>query len=621
MASSALATAFVNIVPGTQQLEGYLKTGLPATGVQGGAGLGEGVKRGFGSKIKGLLGPLAAGFSVMGIGRFVGDMYQGAVEASKVDAVLGKVADSMGIFGGQTDTVVSRLKDFATAQMNLTGTDDEVIKGAQAKLLTFKNLAVSAGETGGMFDRATVVAQDMAAVFGGSASDKAVLLGKALNDPIKGLSSLSRVGVQFTDDQKAMIEGMVKSGDMAGAQSLIMKELETQVGGTAAASATAGEKMKVKWDDLVETLGTKLMPVFDNVANFISNNLIPAISNFGIWIQNNSAWLGPLALTVGAFVAAWAAFSFIQGTIALVQGLAVAMGILEIATVGETAAKWAENFAWLASPITWIILGIMAVVAAIVLIATQTTWFQDIWKTMSDAIGAAWNWLWNTVLKPVFDFIGAAFKVLWDYWLNPVITAWLIAFALIATAVGWLWDNAIKPALGAIGKFFGFVWTSFIKPFVDFVVGAFTTIGKVAQDIFGAIAGWIGDAFKGIVGVVRGPINFVIDILNSMISGLNSIKIDVPAWVPVLGGQKLGFSIPKIPKLAAGGFVTGPTTALIGEAGPEVVTPLKDFERMMNLDGNAGGKTINYFAAPNNSLDAEAQLFEAIKRAKVVANW
>jgi hypothetical protein len=241
---------------------------------------------------------------------------------------------------------------------------------------------------------------------------------------------------------------------------------------------------------------------------------------------------------------------------------------------------------------------------------------------MVDAISMAITWLWETVLKPIFDLIGAAFKILWDYWINPYITLWLIAFTLIAMAVGWLWDNAIKPALGAIGKFFGFVWDTFIKPFVDFVVGAFEMIGKVASDIFGAIAGWIGDAFNGIIGVVRGPINFIIDILNSMISGLNSIKIEVPDWVPILGGQTLGFNIPKIPKLAKGGYVDQPTTALIGEAGPEVVTPLKDFERMMGIDGNGGGgKTINYYAAPNNSLDAETQLFDAIKRAKVVANW
>lgn len=71
---------------------------------------------------------------------------------------------------------------------------------------------------------------------------------------------------------------------------------------------------------------------------------------------------------------------------------------------------------------------------------------------------------------------------------------------------------------------------------------------------------------------------------------------------------------------AKGGYVDGPVNALIGEAGPEVVTPLKDFERMMGLD-DGKGKTIIYNAAPNQSLDAEQALFTAIKRAKVVGTW
>lgn len=70
---------------------------------------------------------------------------------------------------------------------------------------------------------------------------------------------------------------------------------------------------------------------------------------------------------------------------------------------------------------------------------------------------------------------------------------------------------------------------------------------------------------------------------------------------------------------ARGGFVTGPTQALIGEAGPEVVIPLDRFESMMGM--TQGGKAVNYYAAPNQSLDSEEELFLAMKRAKVVVGW
>jgi hypothetical protein len=71
--------------------------------------------------------------------------------------------------------------------------------------------------------------------------------------------------------------------------------------------------------------------------------------------------------------------------------------------------------------------------------------------------------------------------------------------------------------------------------------------------------------------------------INAIIGALNTIQMDIPDWVPMFGGQTWGINIPKVPMLAEGGFVDRPTTAIIGEAGPEVVTPLRDFERMMGL--------------------------------------
>lgn len=73
--------------------------------------------------------------------------------------------------------------------------------------------------------------------------------------------------------------------------------------------------------------------------------------------------------------------------------------------------------------------------------------------------------------------------------------------------------------------------------------------------------------------------------------------------------------------LASGGLVTGPTSAIVGEAGPEVVIPLDRFERMMGMTGAGQGKTLNYYAAPNQSIDSEEALALAMRRTKVVATW
>jgi hypothetical protein len=73
--------------------------------------------------------------------------------------------------------------------------------------------------------------------------------------------------------------------------------------------------------------------------------------------------------------------------------------------------------------------------------------------------------------------------------------------------------------------------------------------------------------------------------------------------------------------LASGGLVTGPTSAIVGEAGPEVVIPLDRFERMMGMNSSGQGKTLNYYAAPNQSIDSEEALALAMRRTKVVATW
>lgn len=123
------------------------------------------------------------------------------------------------------------------------------ITEAQNVLLTFKTVS---GET---FKQAVILAQDMAAVFGGTAKDKALQLGKALEDPVAGINALKRSGVSFTDSQRNVIRSMVEMGDVAGAQQIILSQLAGQVGGAGAAEAggLAGsiDTLSQRWDELL----------------------------------------------------------------------------------------------------------------------------------------------------------------------------------------------------------------------------------------------------------------------------------------------------------------------------------------------------------------------------------
>jgi hypothetical protein len=233
------------------------------------------VAKGIG-RVVGALG-ISLGFAA--IVRGFKDATRAAEEAKTADARIDAIAESMNEFGNQAAKVTRRIKDYAEQQSLSVAVDDEVIKATQAKLLTFRNLTKTADVMGGSFDRATMAAIDMAAAGFGSAESNATQLGKALNDPIKGITALNRAGIQFTEDQKALIESLVESGNVLEAQDLILKEIEAQVGGTARATANASDKMRIAFDEVQESIGQVLLPLFEKITDWFIG-VLPRIQKF-----------------------------------------------------------------------------------------------------------------------------------------------------------------------------------------------------------------------------------------------------------------------------------------------------------------------------------------------------
>jgi len=161
----------------------------------------EGALKGFSSSLGKIALAVGAAFSVRAIGNFAKESVLVAEAAATAQARLEAVAAATGVFGDQTAKVTDRLGEFAKSQEMRIAVDDKVIKGVQAQLLSFKQLSSSADEAGGVFDRVTIAAFDMAGVVG-SAEGNAIALGKALEDPTKGLTALARNGTVFTDQQK-----------------------------------------------------------------------------------------------------------------------------------------------------------------------------------------------------------------------------------------------------------------------------------------------------------------------------------------------------------------------------------------------------------------------------------
>jgi len=550
---------------------------------QSGAEAGGKFTGGLGGKLKSLIGPAMIAAGALAAKQFITGAIAAGETASTSNARIDQIATSMGLFGENTGVVTDRLVKLAEAQARATGVDQNAIKETQAKLLTFKEIAETADDVGGNFDRATKAAIDLAAAGFGSAEGNAASLGKALNDPIKGITALTRSGVTFTAAEQEKIKTLVESGNVLEAQNMVLAAIETQVGGTAEATANASDKMAIGFSQLEEKIGLALLPVFETVVAFVLDEFLPGIELIGVFLKDNF----PIIATFAGVIAA----------------LTIALNGARIATAVYAIAQGVLNAVMAINPIALVVIAVAALAAGIVWLATKTTFFQDTWKAMTEFVSKAWEGfaaLFETIVKNIQSFFTTLVTNLRDSWKTTT------AF----------FEDLIKKA------------TDFIVEVWDNMISGVQEGLQTARDFFESIWNGITDFFKsvvnGYISIFESFFNFVIEGANGLIRMLNRIQLNIPA-TPFSSAFSIGVNLPlldklSIPRLAEGVYVDSATLALIGEAGPEVVTPLKDFERMLDLD-KKDQKVIHYYAAPNQTLDSEQALFQAMRRAKVVANW
>jgi hypothetical protein len=251
----------------------------------------------FGSVVKGVAQAVSTAF--LGIAGavvlFLPNFIKMGEEARKSERRLANIATNMGLFGANTDKVTKRLSKYAETLSFATGVDDELIRANEAVLLTFKNLAKSAETVGGPFDRATQALLDLAAA---GKDVTAVKLGRALEDPIKGMTGLTRAGIIFTKQEQAQIKSLTEHNNLLGAQDIILKKIEQQVGGTASATASSTEKMQARFENVLETLSGALLPAVDTLTDKFSkwldsqegkkaiDDLTKSFEDFGTWITS-----------------------------------------------------------------------------------------------------------------------------------------------------------------------------------------------------------------------------------------------------------------------------------------------------------------------------------------------
>jgi phage-related protein len=532
----------------------------------------QGALKGFTKSLGGIALAIGAAFSVRAIANFAKESVSIAEAAATAQARLEAVAKATGVFGAETAKVTSRLGEFAKSQEMRLAVDDKVIKGVQAQLLSFKQLSESADEAGGVFDRVTIAAFDMAAAGFGSAEGNATALGKALENPIKGVAALARTGTVFTDQQREQIRVLQESGDLLGAQELILREVETQYGGVAEATANASDKLAIAFENIKEQAGTALLPVFADLVE----GILPVTEALGEELAGAFTELAPVLTDI------------VKELPGLVQ---VFMPLIPI--LGNVASIFFDLISKVLPPFVGLIEKLLPMI-----------------EELAPIVAKAFLQTFDALIPVFFEIVDALMPIVTALLpvlvelirtMAPVVIRLIQAFLPLVDKVLPLLISFIQflvPILTTVADIIAKVLVVVIGILVSAVEAAGIGIGRFAEDFrktFEAVRTFFVGLVNGMIGLFEGFVNGIIGGLNFLIRQINKLKINVPA-TPFNKAFTMGFdfrelenvTMPRV-QLADGGIVTRATRALIGEAGPEAVIPLDKMGGM----GNTYNITIN----------------------------
>lgn len=229
-----------------------------------------------------------------GVTGFVAIMRTGWQELSEGQKVVAQTNAVIKSTGGVANVSAKAVSDYATALMLKTGIDDEAIASSQNLLLSFTNIRNEAGKGNDIFNQATKATLDLSVAFKKDLPSASIMVGKALNDPIAGITALSKAGVQFTKQQKEQVKALVESGDTLGAQKLILKELNREVGGSSEAfGKTLPGQLRIAreaWNNVTGAITAKFLPVLTAVATYLLTKAVPALEDFSDWIGKKIPW-------------------------------------------------------------------------------------------------------------------------------------------------------------------------------------------------------------------------------------------------------------------------------------------------------------------------------------------
>lgn len=526
----------------------------------------------------------AMGVATAGVGALAAGMAYGIQQAMDTEKVLAQTEAVIKSTGGAAGMTAEAISDLASALSTSSTFADDAIQSAENLLLTFTNIGA---ET---FPMATQAMVDMAAAMGTDVSSGAIQLGKALNDPIEGISALTRVGVTFTDEQKALIKSLVETGDVAGAQAVILAELNKEFGGSALAQAqTFGgqlDQMKNQFDGIAETVGAALLPV---LADLMDRYLSPMITTayelsraFAGFIEDVSG--GDLEQAIGG-LAEWDSIRAVINLLGLggeawyqmANSAQIAMD-----SIGVSLQTVSQNIGLLLSGdmslnafavsllkiadeyIPGLREQLQPLILAVVGLGEAFAASLPIIQEQAAALFAFLVGQFQMMAPVLIDNLTVMFNTLSELWAkygDDISRIVMIAFAFVSVTIGgalmlisglitsflqvlngdWTgaWQtitdttaafmNMVLSLVGTNLEAFSAMWASNWTMFVQIVIAALGAIGQPLVDAFVSFSTWLSSIVAAVLAIGPQMVSAGEALVNGMISGINNAAASLAA--------------------------------------------------------------------------------------------
>jgi phage-related protein len=458
----------------------------------------------FNDQITGVGQTLSLGLTLPLIGfatKAVSEFQDTAKALGQVEAGLRSTGNAAGFTAEQLGSMAKSLQGTSIFS------DDQILEGVTAQLLTFTNIS------GAAFEGAQKAAVDLSSRLGQDLQSSAIQLGKALNDPVKGLTALSRVGVQFTEDQKALIQGFVDAGDVASAQKVILDELNVEFGGSAQAALDASGglvALRNAFNDVAETVGGIIAPVLKNIADVLKgvaegfNNLDPATQRVIVVLGGIAAAIGPALLAFGKLASIFGPAGSLAGGLSSIGGL----------------------FTALTGPIGLVVAAVAGAAALII-----TNWDSVVAYFTSGPGGSVFDnlkALFNELYELVTTIFGAIYDAITSIWsgVGDEVTSVLRGALDVVMTI-------LSVALEAITALVQF-WS---KIFEGDWQGAWDVVKVIFQKALNFLIQFLADSLKGILGVLDdvfsffGAEDFIDPAIGAVQEFADFIKFEIPASV------------------------------------------------------------------------------------------